>query len=281
MESNEKISIEFFLHNIASQKTAVAIARKLQIDPTETWFQKTFKHTFLDFLKYGEKLKKDFPEGLRKKEADNLVSIFFRMIQVEYEILQNAYKENKMAFQDSKGEFYVDDSFSLNESEDSDIENKKRVYNLLDRKGVIKKVFNKYNKDLKSFQKAIKFAYDIVFENLTDKDKEFFLPSDIEEIYDELIHFMRVYDQLEIVFQEKDKKLNPFEKGKYYDMSLNESIDSWSQARLRQFVEKEIKDSVRKEKIMSEKEVKEMIRKSIVSMFKFLWEKSSFFIRQI
>jgi hypothetical protein len=63
--------------------------------------------------------------------------------------------------------------------------------------------------------------------------------------------------------------------------SLNEGVADWSEAKLRKFVQDEFKKEVKKGEYMTKKEVKDMIRKTIVKQYKYLWEKSAFFINQI
>ena len=70
-------------------------------------------------------------------------------------------------------------------------------------------------------------------------------------------------------------------KSKDYKAMLTES--QLTKTEIKKLIEDELKKSMDKmdDKMLSKKDVKDMIRKSIVAQYKFLWEKSAFFINNI
>lgn len=79
----------------------------------------------------------------------------------------------------------------------------------------------------------------------------------------------------------KDAGIDPFERGSFASVGLNENLDKWTQTKLEQHIKKEAEKLLKKGDYVNKKEVKEMIRKTIVQQYKYLWEKSAFFINQI
>lgn len=73
---------------------------------------------------------------------------------------------------------------------------------------------------------------------------------------------------------------------KIVDKKIEQSIKSFV---TKEDVEKIIKDDIdlfykelqRKKQVMSEKEIKDLIGKTLVNLYKFLWQKSNFFIGNI
>jgi hypothetical protein len=297
--------IETFLNYLSQDATATVVADKVGVDMKTDgeWFKRAYKAAMAIFLEHAEEWRAK-KGGLTRDELQTLFGTFINIVNASNKKYQKAKSTpgKKMYALNRQGDAQAMTAFSMNEDDEEweeewDKEQREDFINQLYQEGIITKVMMKWQDEYpraekSQFDSALKMALDIIMEQQARHSGPL-MPSDLKEIQDMLLELVLGFESAKSIFKstEKAKKKptkrdyivdpDPFERGSYSKVGLNEEVDGWSEAKLRQFVKKEFETQIKKGDYMSKKDVKNMIRKTIVLQYKYLWEKSAFFINQI
>lgn len=292
--------VDVFLNYLTRQETMLEIAKKvganLKVD--KIWFMRAYKAAIELFTQSEIDLKKSFSSGLKREDMQSLLGSFINVVAASKKKFDKAKSAtgNKMYALNKQGDAQSMSAFSMNETEEWSAEQKEEFINKLYEEGVITRVQLAWieenpDKGTNQFEPALKMAMDILLDQAPRYNNGPLMPSDLEEIEDLLKEVVLSYEltksTLRSIGKNKSKDTpgyvdsKPFEKSAIGNVGLNESVDSWTEAKLRKFVKKEFEAHIKKGDYMTKKEVKDMIRKTIVQQYKYLWEKSAFFINQI
>ncbi|MDG1949219.1 MAG: hypothetical protein P8J32_00140 [bacterium] len=286
---------------LSKRETVHEIAQKLGVDmkTEKDWFFKAYKATMNIFVEHMQDFQKQ-SNVITQDELRSLYSTFVNVMKASRKKFDHAKNTpgKKMYAISPHGDAQRVSAFSLNE-DDEDPEAKEEFILSLYREGIIGLAMQRWEQEYPDvsttqFDPALNMAMDIIM-TAAQKSPTYpkLMPSELEEIQDILIELVLSFEPAKNIFHSTEKAKrqpvnrdyvvdpDPFERGSMATIGLNEGIDSWSESKLRQFVKKEFESLIQKGDYMSKKDVKDMIRKTIVKQYKYLWEKSAFFINQI
>jgi len=260
---NKTYPVEILFKYLTRDETAADIAKEVGVDLSvdKSWFVRTYKATVELFTQSGPDLKLKFSSGLRREEMQSLISTFISVITASKKKFDAAKSTpgKKMYAINNQGDAQTLDAFSMNETEDWDSEQKEDFSNKLYEEGVITRVhlawIEEYpDKGTNQFEPALKMALDILIEQVPKQYNGPLMPSDIKEIEDFLKELVLSFEPAKSIFNSTGKsqknKSNkevgyvdpqPFEKGSYSTVGLNESVDAWTEAKLRKLSKKNLK----------------------------------------
>lgn len=288
-----KISTEKFIDYLRRTSTKMKFAEKLQIGKYEfaAWFDTAWKDVVTNHL---EQMDKDFKQQYANGIPTNLINDTIQSIVNAL----SATRKSSVALNETEDEEDYDEEELLRYEKDY-----KRVLDMFKESLFYNQLQSKFKtKSQQWFLRSFLFAFDLTHGILFSEGM--IMPSDMPEMYEQILQIMTSYDDVGSLFKSdepKNKQKKPISKtgdGKPIDrnpfisygnnpdgtpsyIGLNESAGDWTEAKLRKLFQDEFKKEIKKGEYMTKKEVKDIIRKTIVKQYKFLWEKSAFFINQI
>ena len=279
-------------------KVIERIAQRYRVNMAQGNFLEIYHSTLRGMVKKMKANNLSPNQELTDKEANEFIQIFLFIFLNSYGYSQHLKAKNQM-FAMSQDGHVLGMSGTLNEERELwTEEDKTELYKTISQKEYITPLVDAYRKeypqsDKETFKKVLRMAIDIAMQYLEEEYNpplnHFELQEFIETVTELTINIGAAPSLFFSVPGEKETKPkipkdageDPFERGAYASVGLNESIDNWSQSKLEQHIKKEAEKLLKKGDYVNKKEVKEMIRKTIVQQYKYLWEKSAFFINQI
>lgn len=300
---NTVIAKDFFTQ-LSSQATKHKIAANLGIDPFKDWYDKAYASALRGIIRMIEDEQYQWNTELSAIEQKLYYEGFKNKLQSIKQKMDNYKQKHMMTGPIVPGKSTPMQHASINEGlsqlwsqKDSDA-----IFDALQNAGVTGKARKKFQ-DKHGTHRGFSRAYAEALQNIIPRIKASSKPpfdhSDLKKweprIYAIVLHHepkgsihrpVKSNDDHEswaniIGRIPKNAGEDPFEKGTYAKIGLNEATGDWTEAKIKKLIDKEVTSILKKEKYLTEKEIKEIIRNSIIRMFKFLWEKSSFFIKQI
>ena len=286
------------MQHLQSERVAVSIAKMHRLDPQDKSFMELYKATLRDTAKDMAQANISPGQPIDRDAANNLLKGFVYVLMAKYGAQQHMKAKKQMYATDSSGWVTPMDA-SLNEAEDdwtqSDKNELMRQFKKGGYVGRVKQAYLRENPDAsdRDFHKAFVFAAEIAFQQIHKYEQPPLMPSDMDDLVDSVIELVLSFEPAKSIFfsdpsmkkrkpqVSKDAGDDPFEKGSFADIGLNEGVGDWTQSKLDQHIKKEVEKLLKKGDYVSKKDVKDMIRKTIVKQYKYLWEKSAFFINQI
>jgi len=283
MEDN--YPIEDVVHYLNSERFLSRLAKDIGVNPNTPWLTNAHKGAYNIALTHASNLKRENPQGIPKSYVESLIETIVNLIKTEHEKRKLFISKNYMMSQDQTGTHHAHPAISLNE--DSKNDDKRRVFELLSQHGVIQRLKNSFEGSQHEFRSTLGVAFYFVYSRFSRRKP--IADSDVEQMEIELRELFQNADDTSL-FKSSTKASgskipthagdDPFESGSFTNIGLNESTE-WTEAKIKRLIKSEIESHIKKEKYLTEKEIKDLVRKAIVRLFKFLWEKSSFFINQI
>ena len=298
---NKTYPVEQLIPFLTKSETVVHVAKNIGADirKDRDWFNKAYKATLNIFVEHAADFKKR-SNIITSEELRQIYSTFINVMKAskkKYDKAKNT-PDKKMYAVSPHGDTSPISAFSLNEDED-DPEAKEEFIMTLYREGIIGYAMQRWDQEYPQvsstqFDPALQMAMDVIMD-MAKKSPTYpvLMASELDEVRDILVELVLSFEPARNIFHSTEKAKNspvkrdyvvdpdPFIKGSYATIGLNEGMENWSETKMKQFVKKEFESLIKKGDYMSKKDVKDMIRKTIVQQYKFLWEKSAFFINQI